>query len=99
MRDLIPNVIHESGKEAQYQILDEDLYQKKLNEKLIEECQEWVDSESIEELADILEVLKTIANAKGIAWYEIEEICAKKKEERGGFDQRILLIQTEEDQN
>jgi predicted house-cleaning noncanonical NTP pyrophosphatase (MazG superfamily) len=96
VRDFIPKMIEESGKEAKVEILDEVEYQKKLNEKLIEECQEWIESGAIEEIADILEVLRAIAKMKGCDWDDVERICLEKREERGGFDQRVLLVQTEE---
>lgn len=99
VRDFIPKIIATSGKEAKFEVLDDLQYQKKLNEKLVEECQEWIESEAIEELADILEVLRAIAKMKGCDWDDVERICLEKKEERGGFDQRILLVQTEEEMN
>lgn len=45
----------------------------------------------VEELADILEVIYAIAEAKGVTIEELEAIRAKKAEERGAFKERILL--------
>lgn len=62
-----------------------------LNEKLKEEVQEFIESESEEELADILEVIKSIEKVKGFDEKEIEKIRLKKFNERGGFDKRTIL--------
>ena len=47
--------------------------------------------ETIGEIADEIEVLYAIAEAKGISIKEIEKVRLHKKEERGGFKERILL--------
>ena len=64
-------------------------------EKLSEEWDEYLASKDvggqIEELADILEVVYAIAQAKGVSIEELEAIRAKKAEERGAFKDRILL--------
>jgi predicted house-cleaning noncanonical NTP pyrophosphatase (MazG superfamily) len=93
VRDHIPAIIEQHQKNCEYRILNDDEYPKKLNEKLLEECQEWIESETPEELADILEVLQAIAKFKGIQWDTIEELRKDKKIKNGGFDQKILLIE------
>ena len=50
-----------------------------------------------EEIADVLEVLMAIADARGYKWSDILAIQEKKREERGGFAKKILLVSTEED--
>lgn len=66
-------------------------------EKLEEEVHEFLSSDDehkIEEIADILEVLYAYCTVKGISREEIERIRKKKAEERGGFQQRIILEET-----
>lgn len=70
-------------------------YLTQLEKKLSEEWNEYLTSKDVcaqvEELADILEVIYAIAEAKGVTIEELEAIRAKKAEERGAFKERILL--------
>lgn len=50
-----------------------------------------MDSDSPEELADILEVMKALASTKGISWGKVEGLAEQKVEERGAFSERIVL--------
>ena len=57
VRDRIPEIIEASGKRCEYSILSGDAYLHMLDEKLNEELAEYQDSKSMEELADLLEVI------------------------------------------
>ena len=46
---------------------------------------------SIEEMADVLEVLQAICIARGYSLEELEVLRAKKASERGGFAEKIFL--------
>jgi predicted house-cleaning noncanonical NTP pyrophosphatase (MazG superfamily) len=94
IRDKIPEVCNRNGKVAVIRELDEKEYEDFLLVKLREECDEFVESGSVEELADILEVMNAVFQLKGISFEEVEELRLKKREERGGFDKRLLLIET-----
>ncbi|WP_306659812.1 nucleoside triphosphate pyrophosphohydrolase [Bacillus sp. AFS017336] len=94
VRDKIPNIITKSGSTYETEVLSEKEYIEKLNEKLNEELEEFYNAtpeETVGEIADILEVLYAIAETKGISMEEIEKVRLQKKEERGGFKDRILL--------
>ncbi len=39
----------------------------------------------------MLEVLRALAAAHGMSWEDVEAEAARKRDERGGFDQRIFL--------
>ncbi len=91
VRDKIPDIIERSGKIAITEILSEEQYIKMLDKKLIEELDEYQNSKDVEELADLLEVLFTIVEAKGIHITEFEQIRKEKEDKRGGFKQKILL--------
>lgn len=95
VRDRIPEIIKRSGKTASVRILPESEYLVAITQKLNEEVAEYLESGEIEELADILEVLHALIAARGTTWEEIETLRSKKKEERGGFDQKIELISVE----
>lgn len=91
VRDCIPEIIEKSGKKAVTEILDDTSYKNLLDTKLSEELQEYLESDSTEELADLLEVIIAILDYKGVAYQEFEDMRHQKAEERGAFKQRILL--------
>jgi predicted house-cleaning noncanonical NTP pyrophosphatase (MazG superfamily) len=65
-----------------------------LRAKLMEEgkeAQAAPDRQLGSELADVLEVLRALAAAYGMSWEDVEADAARKRDERGGFDQRIFL--------
>lgn len=91
VRDKIPQIIEASGKRCTCSILSNDEYTEMLDQKLTEELNEYQVSKSMEELADLLEVMIAVAKARGSSIEEVESIRLKKAEERGGFDKQILL--------
>ena len=91
VRDKIPQIIEIVGKEAVTRILDEAEYEKCLIEKLGEEVEEFVQTPNEEELADIMEVVESIMKIKDISWEMVRAVQEKKREERGGFEDRIFL--------
>jgi predicted house-cleaning noncanonical NTP pyrophosphatase (MazG superfamily) len=62
-----------------------------LKEKLKEEVDEFLGSENIEKLADILEVIDAICKLNKIDKRKLKLLHKKKREERGGFKRRIVL--------
>ncbi len=91
VRDKIPEIIKQSGKQCVCSILSEDDYLLLLDQKLNEELLEYQESKSMEELADLLEVMHAVALARGSSIGEVEQIRIQKANKRGGFDKRILL--------
>lgn len=91
VRDKIPEIIEKSGKTVIVEILDDISYKKLLDEKLQEELKEYLCSGSVEELADIAEVIYAILDYKNISIDEFESIRKGKAEERGAFKDRMLL--------
>lgn len=91
VRDRIPEIIEKSGKIPHCHILDENRYLAELDRKLNEECAEYQADKSIEELADMLEVMYAIAVARGYSADELEKVRAEKAAERGVFNDRIFL--------
>lgn len=98
VRDRIPQIIRSSGKDCETEVMGDDGYIIALKEKLVEEVQEFIESGSIEEIADVLEVLYSILAFKKVSLDEIEIIRQQKKTERGGFDQKIKLLKVIENQ-
>ena len=91
VRDEIPRIIRESGMEPAVRTLSQEEALSALKQKLCEEAQEYRDSGEVEELADVMEVIRGIARERGVSMAEIEAIRARKAAERGGFEQRIFL--------
>lgn len=91
VRDKIPEIIRNKGEECKTRIADEKEYWQKLKEKLLEEVEEFDKDESMEELADILEVFDAIIECKNFDRNEIERLKIKKSEERGKFKDKIIL--------
>ncbi len=91
VRDKIPEIIKSSSKDCTTEILPDDKYIEMLDKKLLEECDEYLESKSLEELADILEVLRAITTARGYSIYELEKMRKEKAEKRGEFNDKILL--------
>ena len=74
-------------------MLPEDAYLEWLDEKLNEELAEYQESKSLEELADLLEVIRAVVAARGFSMAQLEELREQKAAERGGFQRRILLTE------
>ena len=91
VRDKIPEIIRIDGKKPIIEILSNEDYLIELDKKLNEEVAEYQADKSIEEMADILEVLWALAEADGYSKEELLAACADKHEKRGGFAQRIFL--------
>ena len=96
VRDKIPAIIKAAGKTPVTDTIPQDRMQEALDRKLREEVQEYLESHSVEEMADVLEVLHGIAFHLGIDWSLVEAERVRKKEERGGFEQGIRLIEVRE---
>lgn len=97
VRDRIPEIIEKDGKRCVCETLSQDQYITMLDAKLNEELAEYQQSKSLEELADLLEVMGAVVCARGYTWEQLTEIRKKKLEERGGFEKRILLKEVYED--
>lgn len=93
VRDRIPEIIEETGDRCVYETLSEARYLEMLDAKLNEELAEYQESKSMEELADLMEVVRAVAFARGSSMEEIETIRKAKAEKRGGFERKILLTE------
>lgn len=94
VRNEIPNIIKGNGGEPICRVLSDKEFEESLNKKLFEEVQEVVDAtgrEIIEELADIYELIRTIAELHDSSMENVARLANKKKKERGAFDKKVFL--------
>lgn len=91
VRDRIPEIIETDGKTCIWETLSQEDYIRLLDEKLNEELSEYQESKSLEELADLLEVMQAVVRARGWTLEELEQVRADKAAKRGGFQKKILL--------
>ena len=98
VRDKIPDIIENNNEVAITRILNADEYRNELYKKLIEEANEVISSkttkETLEELADVLEVINAISKLESKNLDDIIEISNQKRLKRGGFEKRIFLEKT-----
>ena len=94
VRDKIPNIIKEKGETPVVRILDEVEYKDELEKKLYEEYKEVIEAtgdDRVEELADMLEVIRALAKLENKDLNDIIEIALIKNEKRGAFETKIFL--------
>lgn len=90
VRDKIPQIITATGKKPIIRIMEQEEYLEELDRKLNEEVAEYQEDKSLEEMADVLEVLFAICEARGYSLEELMAVRDEKRERRGGFGQRIF---------
>lgn len=100
VRDRIPHIIESNGKSCRSRILNDGEYADELRIKLREEAEEYFrarnDQEALEELADLIEVIEALARLHGASPEQLEAIRVDKAAERGGFADRVYLIDVED---
>ena len=99
VRDEVPRIIEADGGQPATRVLDQTEYLAALRAKLMEEAgeaQAAPDAQLRSELADVLEVLRALAAARGMSWEDVVAEAARKRDERGGFDRRIFLEYVEQ---
>jgi len=94
VRDNIPEIIESKGEKPIISILDDKRYKEELEKKLYEEYNEVIEAsglDRVEELADMIEVIKSLAKLENKTLEEVIGIANKKSEKRGAFDKKIFL--------
>ena len=89
VRDKIPEIIENSGKEPIIRVLEDTEYKEELLKKLYEEYREVIESkikeETLEECSDVLEVLIALLEYNGYTLEDLLKCRDEKKEKRGAF--------------
>lgn len=98
VRDKIPEIIKAKGGVVETRVLNDEEYKKFLRLKLIEEVAEANEAltreDLVKELGDVWEVAEALMKNENIDLAEVQALKQKRREERGGFDERIFLIKS-----
>jgi len=92
VRDKVPEIAEQKGMILETYICDDQEYAKRLKAKLQEEVDEFLESDSLQELADILEIVYALAKYKKITEEALDSIREKKLQTHGAFKKKIVLI-------
>ena len=93
VRDLIPEIIERSGKKCKWHTAQKRALPGYLAKKLVEEAKEFQENPSNEELADVMEVIRSIEEVMGLNRYAK---IGLKAYNRGTFEKHIILDWVEE---
>jgi predicted house-cleaning noncanonical NTP pyrophosphatase (MazG superfamily)/mannose-6-phosphate isomerase-like protein (cupin superfamily) len=92
IRDRIPEIIRLSGRKCVVNELSDFSFLPELEKKLKEELKEYLESKKLEELADLLEIIYRIAELRGSSKDGLDALRLRKKEEKGGFEKNLFLL-------
>jgi predicted house-cleaning noncanonical NTP pyrophosphatase (MazG superfamily) len=98
IRDRIPEIINQDGKQFAIEIMNPNQYRQALLAKLSEEADETrtaVEENLATEIADLLEVIDSLLELSGVEWERVKTIQSQRRLDRGGFDKRIRLLWVE----
>jgi predicted house-cleaning noncanonical NTP pyrophosphatase (MazG superfamily) len=98
VRDDIPNKITEGGETVTLAEIAKEEARAALVGKLLEESYELLAADTPQdvtaELADLLEVVRSLANITGVDWSDVQEAANQKRVSRGGFERNVVLLET-----
>jgi predicted house-cleaning noncanonical NTP pyrophosphatase (MazG superfamily) len=97
VRDRVPEIIEKAGLKPEIlPIADDDQFLKYLLKKMVVESIKLQHSQlrgnTQEELADVLEVIYIVLKLKNWTMEDIAAVQKEKREKKGGFDKRLLLL-------
>jgi predicted house-cleaning noncanonical NTP pyrophosphatase (MazG superfamily) len=100
VRDEIPNKIERHGERAQTTRASRSQLLTLLRAKAVEEALELQtavsNDDSLEELADLFEVIRSLAANLDLSVDEVIQAADEKRTKRGGFEQGVVLHETRE---
>lgn len=93
VRDYVPELIKKEGGSPKVEILHDDrAYLRALNDKLLEELEEYRENFSVEELVDVIEVVEALTELfEKVAPSELKRVRNDKRALKGGFTGRVFL--------
>ncbi len=94
VRDRIPELIADNGEHAEYRHVTGEEHLQALFAKLAEECSEFEQERSVEELADLLEVVRSLAILTGHDFGDVVDVATEKRSTHGGLLDGVYLLTT-----
>ncbi len=99
VRDRVPQIIKKNGDGCVVKRLNQKEFKLEALKKVVEEANELLDAkdsrvEMIKELADIQEIIDAVMDSHKISKKEIMKEKRERKKQRGGFEKKIFLIET-----
>ncbi|MGL4736939.1 MAG: phosphoribosyl-ATP pyrophosphohydrolase [Cellulosilyticaceae bacterium] len=91
VRDGIPSVIEADGKTVEVEYVTGKRMGELLEDKLMEEFNEFLEDRNIEELADMMEVIIGMAGHLGYDEEDLMKVRRDKYQRRGGFKEGVFL--------
>lgn len=95
IRDKIIEIMESKGSKLYSYVLNDSDFLKQLKLKLLEEASEVQKAQKkedvLEELADVLEIVDTLAQAYNIEAKDLQIAQEKKRQEKGSYQKRIFL--------
>ncbi len=91
VRDKIPEIMLKDHTLPVTRVMEQDEYIEELNKKLTKEVNKYLETNNIEEMVDVLEVIRAIIEAKDTTYEEIEDKRSKKAQKKGTFKEKIYL--------
>ncbi|KAA9021139.1 nucleoside triphosphate pyrophosphohydrolase [Niallia endozanthoxylica] len=96
----MPAILEKNGKRYRSRILDHQEFIFELKRKAYEELDEYAQAknqkEIIEELADLVEVIQSMAEYHGVTMQEVEKVRKQKAKSKGRFKDRVFLVEVED---
>lgn len=95
VRDQIPEIIRKDGYSCETECMDDESYQQALRTKLVEEATEVATANAdclAAEIADLYEVIDALLTSNQLSETRVRELQVQRRQERGGFTQRIRLL-------
>ena len=97
IRDKNVEIMEKLGHKVVYEILDDERDNAELDKKLKEEVNEYLTDYSVEEMADVMEVIHAMLDYRGITMEEVEKVRIEKRNRKGAFKNKVFLKTVEED--
>ncbi|MBV9032418.1 MAG: nucleoside triphosphate pyrophosphohydrolase [Pseudonocardiales bacterium] len=92
VRDRIPEIILQAGLTPVIETASPEDYGRYVRAKLEEELEEYLSSGDVAEVADLVEVCFAAAALHGVGQDELLALARDKRQERGGFDSRLVWM-------
>ena len=90
VRDKVPLIMRRRGEHPIVRTAEPYEYAGLLRAKLVEEVEEFLDTDDPHELADVMEVLLALGRILGCDSADLERMRSEKANERGGFADRLV---------